>query len=262
MNLSVFARQAQFGCAPNTLSMWIFTLVFVSCALFNEERIVYNRMTNPDRQLPTAPSATTTPSFSASPQPFPVPGAAGATPLAGGWPFPGALPTGTPPYPAAPTPTGGPAGAPPLSAALPPLPPFPAGGPTGALPGAAGPMGFGGAFPGAAGFPGAAPAPVGAPGSLGGGQLGFEESYIENILRLNLGKIATVYMTYENNAEWNAKIFVGRLEAAGRDHIILSDPKTGMRFLLLMVNLDYITFTEELNYEYPGFTPGSAGGGR
>ncbi|MDF2721171.1 MAG: gerQ [Paenibacillus sp.] len=78
-----------------------------------------------------------------------------------------------------------------------------------------------------------------------------EESYIENILRLNLGKMATLYMTYENNSEWNAKIFRGILEAAGRDHIIISDPKTGMRYLLLMINLDYITFDEPLNYAYP-----------
>ena len=46
------------------------------------------------------------------------------------------------------------------------------------------------------------------------GQPVFEESYIENILRLNLGKIATVYMTFENNNQWNAKVFKGRLEAA------------------------------------------------
>lgn len=80
------------------------------------------------------------------------------------------------------------------------------------------------------------------------GQLPLEESFIENILRLNLGKVATIYMTYENNSEWNAKIFKGVLEAAGRDHIIISDPRTGMRYLLLMVNLDYITFDEELQY--------------
>lgn len=75
-----------------------------------------------------------------------------------------------------------------------------------------------------------------------------EESFIENILRLNLGKTATIYMTFENNSEWNAKIFKGRLEAAGRDHIIISDQKTGTRYLLLMVNLDYITFDEPLQY--------------
>lgn len=84
------------------------------------------------------------------------------------------------------------------------------------------------------------------PGALPPGRT--EESYVENILRLNLGKVATIYMTYENNVEWNAKIFKGRLEAAGRDHIIISDPATGKRYLLLTVNLDYITFDEELNY--------------
>ncbi|WP_405054412.1 spore coat protein GerQ [Tepidibacillus marianensis] len=83
------------------------------------------------------------------------------------------------------------------------------------------------------------------------GQLPVEQSYIENILRLNLGKVATIYMTFENNKEWNAKVFRGRLEAAGRDHIIISDPETGKRYLLLMVNLDYISFDEQLNYVPP-----------
>ncbi|MDC3416813.1 spore coat protein GerQ [Aquibacillus salsiterrae] len=90
------------------------------------------------------------------------------------------------------------------------------------------------------------------------GMLPTEESYIENILRLNKGKVATVYMTFENNDRWNAKIFKGVLEAAGRDHIILSDPETGRRYLLLMVYLDYVTFDEELNYEYPYGAPGLA----
>lgn len=83
-----------------------------------------------------------------------------------------------------------------------------------------------------------------------------EESYIENILRLNLGKVATIYMTFENNSQWNAKVFKGVLEAAGRDHVIISDPQTGQRFLLPMVNLDYVTFDEELNYVAPMLPPG------
>ncbi|UCZ53082.1 spore coat protein GerQ [Bacillus shivajii] len=83
------------------------------------------------------------------------------------------------------------------------------------------------------------------------GMLPVEQSYIENILRLNRGKVGTFYMTYEQNEKWNAKVFKGVVEAAGRDHIILSDPQTGKRYLLLMVNLDYVTFDEELEYEYP-----------
>lgn len=85
-----------------------------------------------------------------------------------------------------------------------------------------------------------------------------EESYVENILRMNLGKVGTFYMTYENNSEWNAKIFKGVIEAAGRDHIIISDPATGRRFLLLTLNLDYVTFDEPINYNLPF---GSAAGG-
>ncbi|WP_106495988.1 spore coat protein GerQ [Lentibacillus sp. Marseille-P4043] len=79
-------------------------------------------------------------------------------------------------------------------------------------------------------------------------QLPAEQSYIENILRLNEGKLANVYMTFENNQE---KVFKGVVEAAGRDHIILRDPQTNKRYLLLMVYLDYITFNEEINYSYP-----------
>jgi spore germination protein Q len=83
----------------------------------------------------------------------------------------------------------------------------------------------------------------------------MEESFVENVLRLNLGKMATVYMTFENNSQWNAKIFRGRLEAAAKDHLILSDPKTGKRYFLLMVNLDYIEFDEPLKYFLPTQVP-------
>ncbi len=88
-------------------------------------------------------------------------------------------------------------------------------------------------------------------GQTPGGMLPLEQSFIENILRLNRGKMATVYMTFENNDEWNAKIFRGRVEEAGRDHIIIGDPETGIYYLLLMVNLDYVTFEEPIEYEYP-----------
>lgn len=78
-----------------------------------------------------------------------------------------------------------------------------------------------------------------------------EQSYIENILRLNEGKRVKVYMSFENNAEWSSKVFTGIIEAAGRDHIIISEPETGKRYLLLMIYLDYVTFEGEVNYAYP-----------
>ena len=81
-----------------------------------------------------------------------------------------------------------------------------------------------------------------------------ESSYIENILRLNLGKVVSIYMNFENS-QWGSKIFKGKLEAAGKDHIIISDLQTQMRYLLLTIYLDYITFDEEINYYYPYQTP-------
>ena len=77
-----------------------------------------------------------------------------------------------------------------------------------------------------------------------------EQSYIENILRLNVGKVATVYMNFENS-QWGSKIFKGTILAAGKDHLILKDLNSETRFLLLSIYLDYVTFDEEVNYEYP-----------
>ncbi|MBM4761594.1 spore coat protein GerQ [Bacillus sp. B15-48] len=110
----------------------------------------------------------------------------------------------------------------------------------------AGQMPMTGAFPPAGVAPSMAGTGVQVPGMLP-----IEASYIENILRLNKGKLATVYMSFEGSQEWNSKIFKGIIEAAGRDHLILSDPQTGMRYLLLMVYLDYVTFDEEIEYDYP-----------
>ena len=78
----------------------------------------------------------------------------------------------------------------------------------------------------------------------------MEQSYIENILRLNLGKMATIYMNFEGS-QWGSKVYKGELIAAGKDHIILKDNQTGITYLLLTIYLYYITFEEELNYEYP-----------
>ncbi|AFC30396.1 spore coat protein GerQ [Paenibacillus mucilaginosus] len=84
-----------------------------------------------------------------------------------------------------------------------------------------------------------------------------EESFIENIIRFNKGKVATFYFTYQGNDQWNARVYRGRIETAGRDHIIISDPDSlpsspkGKRHLLLMANLDWIEFDEEVIYPLP-----------
>lgn len=118
-------------------------------------------------------------------------------------------------------------------------------------------------FPGQGGYPSYPPAGGGTAPSAGAsqvpGMLPIEQSYIENILRLNKGKLVHVFATFEGNTQWNAKEFTGIIEAAGRDHVILSDPQLGTRFLIPMVAVDYITFAEPIEYEYPyGAGPGLA----
>ena len=81
-------------------------------------------------------------------------------------------------------------------------------------------------------------------------QIYNEQSYIENILRLNKGKIATIYMSFEGS-QWGSKIFKGIILGAGRDHILLKDTQTNTRYLLLTIYLSYITFDEPIDYEYP-----------
>lgn len=79
--------------------------------------------------------------------------------------------------------------------------------------------------------------------------LPFEQSYVENILRLNKGKVASFYMSYPDSNEWRDRIFTGVVEQAARDHVVLSDPKTGKWYILLSIYINYIVFDEEINYK-------------
>ena len=80
--------------------------------------------------------------------------------------------------------------------------------------------------------------------------LPMEQSYIENILRLNKGKMVKAYVSFPDSTEWRNKIFEGRIEQAGRDHLIISNPKNGEWYLILMIYLNYVTFDEKINYGY------------
>lgn len=78
--------------------------------------------------------------------------------------------------------------------------------------------------------------------------LPIEQSYIENILRLNKGKKVRVHMTFPDSNEFRDREFVGIIEQSGRDHIILSEPSTGRWQLLLMIYVNFISFDEKINY--------------
>lgn len=95
--------------------------------------------------------------------------------------------------------------------------------------------------------------PIGTGQQFAGGTM--EESFIENILRFNKGKVGTFYFTYQGNSKWNAMVYHGRVETAGRDHLIISDPSSGKRFLLMMANLDWVEFDEQINYPQSAISP-------
>ena len=78
----------------------------------------------------------------------------------------------------------------------------------------------------------------------------MEQSYIENILRLNKGKRVNAYVSYPDSSEWQNKIYTGIIEEAGRDHLIISDPVTGYWYLIRMIYLDYVEFMEKINYSH------------
>ena len=77
-----------------------------------------------------------------------------------------------------------------------------------------------------------------------------EQSYIENILRLNKGKIVRAYVSFPDATEWRNKIFEGVIQEAGRDHLIISNPNNGEWYLILMIYLNYVTFNERIAYSH------------
>ena len=64
-----------------------------------------------------------------------------------------------------------------------------------------------------------------------------EQSYIENILRLNKGKLGNFYCSFPDSTKWRDITFTGIIEQAGRDHLIISNPNTGKWYLILMIYL-------------------------
>ena len=82
-----------------------------------------------------------------------------------------------------------------------------------------------------------------------------EQSYIENILRLNAGKKAKLHVTVPGSKEWQDRVFEGIIEQSGRDHIIMSNPQTGEWYLVLMIYLDFVTFEEPINYKKEFYLP-------
>jgi|LFRM01.1.fsa_nt_gb spore coat protein GerQ len=76
----------------------------------------------------------------------------------------------------------------------------------------------------------------------------MEQSYIENILRNNIGKKVRVHASFSDSIEWRDRVFVGLIEHAGRDNLIITDQENGKSYLILMIYLDFVEFDEKITY--------------
>ena len=76
----------------------------------------------------------------------------------------------------------------------------------------------------------------------------MEQSYIENILRNNIGKKVRVHASFSDSIEWRDRVFVGLIERAGRDNLIINDIDNGKYYLILMIYVDFVEFDEKITY--------------
>ena len=75
-----------------------------------------------------------------------------------------------------------------------------------------------------------------------------EQSYIENILRNNIGKKVRVHTSFSDSVEWRDRVFTGIIEHAGRDNLVINDIDNNKYYLILMIYLDFVEFDEEITY--------------
>lgn len=86
--------------------------------------------------------------------------------------------------------------------------------------------------------------PIANPGAIG-------QTYMGNILKLNVGKLGTFYFTYSDSIKWRDMTYTGIIEEAGRDFFIIKDPNSEKRFLLPLVYFLWAEFDEAINYRFP-----------
>ena len=77
-----------------------------------------------------------------------------------------------------------------------------------------------------------------------------EQSYIENILRLNKGRKIKAYVSYPDSGAWQNKVYEGIIEEAGRDHLIIRDNTNNLWYLIRIIYLNYVEFMEPIIYSH------------
>lgn len=71
-----------------------------------------------------------------------------------------------------------------------------------------------------------------------------ERVYSEDLLSRNIGRTVTIYLTYENNEQWNSQVVTGEIREVGRDFVLIRERKTRKDLMLLNINIDYVVFEQ------------------
>lgn len=77
-----------------------------------------------------------------------------------------------------------------------------------------------------------------------------EQSYIENILRLNKGQKIKAYVSYPDSSAWQNKVYEGIIEEAGKDHLIIRNNTNNLWYLIRIIYLNYVEFMEPIIYSH------------
>ena len=77
-----------------------------------------------------------------------------------------------------------------------------------------------------------------------------EQSYIENILRLNKGQKVKAYVSYPDSSAWQNKVYEGLIEEAGKDHLIIRDTMNNIWYLIRIIYLNYVEFMDPIVYSH------------
>lgn len=66
----------------------------------------------------------------------------------------------------------------------------------------------------------------------------YQDNYVENYLRKNLGKIAEVHVSFCDSIEWRDSVFTGTIEDVGKDYIVIQS--NSKKYVIWNVYLDYL----------------------
>jgi len=78
--------------------------------------------------------------------------------------------------------------------------------------------------------------------------LPLEESYMDSLIRNNIGNQVCVFTTFPNSNDLRDFKFNGILEQSGKDYVVISEPSTGKWHLIPSHYINFITFDENINY--------------